>query len=138
MQLINEETIANAKERAYERKCTELRHLGNMEFRLRCASNHYHIQKFERRSDGTLWGECVLEETGELCPAHIGKRLCYHIASALALFLYLEARDRDLDGETEIAVMSDAPLPEPTRPSTWRSEIVTRYDNRKFFRGVQI
>ncbi len=89
------ESVANAVRRAFERRC-KIRRITDVEFAVRCANLKHtdgHIVRIERRLDGTLEGECVLKETGELCPAAAkGKRICYHITATLPLFLHLEKR----------------------------------------------
>jgi hypothetical protein len=61
------------------------------EVELRCARGHLHVVRFRRGGRGELYAECVLGETGELCPSELGPHNCYHKAAAAWLFEALEA-----------------------------------------------
>lgn len=141
---ITPESIANVKQRSFEKRC-KVSPRGEGKFYLRCVNPEHtggHTLRFERRTDNSLWGECWLNDTGEVCPAALGKRICYHLSSALPLFLTMEAGAHgrtlpdDRDGAIEVAVLLDGPLnatlPEPIptpapRPVYWKgSDGLTR------------
>lgn len=84
------ESTATAIKRAHERKC-RVRYTLDNEYAVRCAHNHDHIVRFEERADG-LYSECFLLNTGEECPAALGRRCCYHQAAALALYQVITER----------------------------------------------
>lgn len=89
---LTHETIANARERARGRH-PRVSRLSDTEVAVTCQNTQHpggHVARFERRDDGSLWGECVLRATGELCPAALGRNVCYHLAGAAALFVALE------------------------------------------------
>jgi hypothetical protein len=122
-------TTANATKRTYAQHPT-VRRITDDEIAVTCQTEAHaggHVCRFERRADGALFGECVLIATGELCPAAIGKRVCYHLSAAAPLFLALEqgiGRDTELcaDGTVEKAVMFDEPMPQPTRKTYQEKE----------------
>jgi hypothetical protein len=114
MLLLTEDTIHNARERLldlYDKP--RARRISDTEVAITCENAAHpegHVCRFERRGNGDLYGECFLRDTGEACPS---RKVCYHLAGAVTIFLALEARDRD--GQTEDAAKFDRPMPAPVR-----------------------
>jgi hypothetical protein len=119
---LTDQTTANATRRA-RKQHVRVSRISDTEIAATCANEAHeggHVCRFERRADGSLWGECILRATGELCPAAIGRHVCYHLSSAVLLFIALEqgvgrATELCADGQVEKAVMFDEPLPAPDR-----------------------
>jgi hypothetical protein len=162
---ITADTVRNAVRRALdnEQNC-RVRYLRSREaaaegcyaFEVFCPNAHRHVVIFSRDTEGRLHSECQLPDDGEMCPSELGHHVCYHVASALPLFLAMEEgslgrnaeahAEAHLAGLTEIAVMLDAPLPRTATTKAARAfhETVREYktpggtvrDTR--YRGVQI
>ncbi len=128
---LTSDTIKNAVKRTREHR-PRIVGIAYDEIAVTCGNPdhpHGHVTRFERRADGSLWGECFLRGTGEGCPAALGHRVCYHLTGGVTRFLLnetnraaadaAEAAKREaeeeahLAGQIEIAVMLDAPLPPP-------------------------
>lgn len=140
MPLITTVTIRNAVRRALDAKqkcrvryitCRESATEGCYAFEVFCPNGHRHVVTLTRDMQGRLHSECQIPDDAEMCPSEIGKRLCWHVASALPLFLVLEEGSigrragEDQDGQVEIAVLLDGPLPQP-------SVKVLRFTEREF------
>lgn len=118
---LNPENLAAAIDRAYE-EGARVRQVRPGLISVPCSSGVHevgHLVEIERRADGTLWGRCWVGEN-QGCPAELSRRPCWHLASAAALFVGLEAMAEraDRDGATEHAVRFDGAMP----PTTFRSE----------------
>lgn len=116
-------TTANATERAKEHHPKVKRLSSDSEIFIPCTNDAHpqgHIARYERRADGSLWGECCLRDTGEECPAALGHRVCHHLSEGAQYFLMLESLRAgvDRDGATEHAVTFDGALPQPSRRSS--------------------
>ena len=108
------DTTANAARRARDMH-QHVSRVTDTELAVTCANDAHpggHVCRFEQRADGSLWGECVLRSTGELCPAHLGRNVCFHLASGAVLFLALEAMRlaHDPDGAADDPVTFDGAL----------------------------
>ncbi len=93
MKKITPQTMAQAIKRSFERKC-RVRRIDDSQIEVRCPNLDHtrHVVSFERTPTGELRAECALPEQAEMCPAELGRMPCYHITSALPLFLLVEAR----------------------------------------------
>jgi hypothetical protein len=133
---ITPNNVANATKRARGQR-PKVRRLSDTEIAVTCRNSEHpggHVARFERRADGSLWGECVLAATGELCPAALGRNVCYHLSAGAALFLALEERSvaTDRDGATEHAVTFDGAMPRPAG-EVWNR----RFDCRRTTRAPE-
>lgn len=93
MRKLTPENTANAVERNFARKCRVSAAAFDGvrgKFRVACDKGHTHTVVTERRG-ADLYADCFFEPGGEVCPAEFGKRVCYHMTAAAALFLALEA-----------------------------------------------
>ena len=90
-------TTENAIRRAYEEH-PHVSRITDSEIAVTCHNDAHpvgHVCRLSRRYDGVLEGECYLRDTGEACPAAIGKKVCYHLVAAQWLFEVLETRAHD-------------------------------------------
>jgi hypothetical protein len=126
---LTEDTIANAARRARDMH-QRVSRLSDTEIAVTCANDGHprgHVCRYERRADGSLWADCLLRDTGELCPAHLGRHVCFHLASGVVLFLALEERNvaADPDAATEHAVRFGGAMPRLAR-ERWDGRFVCK------------
>ena len=124
MFLLTPDPAANAAKRTRQLR-PRVRRITDTEIAVSCRNPDHpngHVTRFERRADGSLWGECFLRSTGEACPAALGKRTCYHLAAGRELFLYLErerAAEEERDGQVELEAIFGGPVElAPPKPIT--------------------
>ena len=93
MRKLTPENTAAAVERNYARKCTvrpvSFDGVRGM-FHVLCDKEHTHTVKLERKGTD-IYADCFFEGTGEVCPAELGRRVCYHQTAAVLVFQAWEA-----------------------------------------------